>query len=494
MTRPWVPKAIAAGGLFGVTLGVRIDQHHSALLYPDGYQYLLMARGIGEHLRPTTVMGPGGDVFVPSADAAAKPLYPLLVWAAHSLGASWLGAAELVTAVAAAATVAIAFLLVLRLSSSWLAGAATALLLLASSTMAYWAGFPGPDPLAQAFGLAAALAFLERRPVIGGVLLALAAASRPELALLGLVALVVFVRKPEHRESALLGAVACASTLLLVYAVLRPPVALPDVELLVFAVVFVVGIALVDRVAAARPTALVALLGIALLTALGSATSAGARELWSHDRWVLGAGVLGLVVAVLGSRRDVALRVLVAGVLLGGVYWAKNPGSERYFAIVLPLAAAILIGLGVAELARSRRPVLAPVLVALVAIVGVAGVLGTSTASYEQDVFSRTAVRLAPVLGHSDPLVTAAPDAYSFWLPAQRIRTMRPGVRGMILLDSAQRAYAPRFAARGKVVARIATDFAFSRADGAVDTGDAVLVAGRVTDARPRQAAAAGAP
>ena len=88
MTGSWVPKAIAAGGLFGVTLGVRIDQHHSALLYPDGYQYLLMARGIGEHLRPTTVMGPGGDVFVPSADAAAKPLYPLLVWAAHSLGAS----------------------------------------------------------------------------------------------------------------------------------------------------------------------------------------------------------------------------------------------------------------------------------------------------------------------------------------------------------------------------------------------------------------------
>ena len=130
----------------------------------------------------------------------------------------------------------------------------------------------------------------------------------------------------------------------------------------------------------------------------------------------------------------------------------------------------------------------------MVLIVGVVGVLGLSTASYEQDVFSRNAERLAPVLGHSDPLVTAAPDAYSFWLPAQRIRMMRPGVRGLILLDPAQRAYAPRLAARGKVVARLVTDFAFFRPDGAVDTGDAVLVAGRVTDARPREAAALGAP
>lgn len=493
MRRPWVAKAIASGGLFGVTLAARIEQRHSAVLYPDGYQYLLMARGIGEHLRPTTVMGPGGDLFVPSADAAAKPLFPLLVWVAHVFGASWLGAAELVTAVGAAATVALAFLLVIRLTSSWFAGAATALLLLASSTLAYWAGFPGPDPLAQALGLAAVLAFLERRPVIGGVLLGLAAASRPEVALVGLVALVVLVRMTEHRESALRGAVACASTLVLVYAVLRPPVALPDVEFLVLGAVLLSVIALADRVPAGRLTAAVAVLGVVALTALGSATSAGLRELWGHDRWVLGAGMLGLAVAILGPKRDVALRVFLVGALLGGVYWAKNPGSERYFSIVLPLVAAILVGLGVAELARSRRSVLAPALAA-VAIVGVTGVLGRSTASYDQDVFSRTAERLAPVLGHSDPLVTAAPDAYSFWLPAQRIRTMRLGVRGLILLDPAQRAYAPRLAARGKVVARVATDFAFSRQDGAVDAGDAVLIAGRVTDASPREATALGAP
>jgi len=68
---------------------------------------------------------------------------------------------------------------------------------------------------------------------------------------------------------------------------------------------------------------------------------------------------------------------------------------------------------------------------------------------------------------------------------------MRPGVRGLVLLDPAQRAYAPSLAARGKIVARLATDFAFSRPDGEIDAGNAVLVAGLVTDARPREAVSA---
>ena len=76
---------LVAAGLFGIGIAVRIAQQHRGLLYPDGYQYLLMARGIGEHLRPTTVLGPGGELFVPSADAAAKPLYPALVACVHAL-------------------------------------------------------------------------------------------------------------------------------------------------------------------------------------------------------------------------------------------------------------------------------------------------------------------------------------------------------------------------------------------------------------------------
>lgn len=489
MTRPWLPRAAASLGFFVLTLAVRTDQRHSAVLYPDGYQYLLMARGIGEHFQPTTVMGPGGDTFVPSPDAAAKPLYPLLVAAVHEVGGSWLGAAELVTTVAGAATVALAFLLVLRLCDSWLAAGAAAVLLLTSSTLAFWTGFPGPDPLAQALCLAAALAFVGRRPVLGGVLGGLAIASRPELALLGLVGLVLCARRVEYRQPALRGTGAGLVTLVLVFGALRPPLALPAVELLLLGSVLLVAVAVADRLLPGRYAFVAAAIGLSLL-ALCSAGSANLREQWGHDPWLLSAGVLGFAIAILGAGRDLAVRVLLAGALLGAVYWVKNPGSERYFAIVVPIVAAVLAGLGVAELVRSRRTALVPALAA-VALVGVAGVLGLSNAPYEQDVFSRTAERLGPVLDRSDPLVTAAPDAYSFWLPSQRIRTMRPGVRGLVLLDPAQRAYAPSLAARGKIVARLATDFAFSRPDGEIDAGNAVLVAGLVTDARPREAVSA---
>jgi len=151
--------------------------------------------------------------------------------------------------------------------------------------------------------------------------------------------------------------------------------------------------------------------------------------------------------------------------------------------IFAPWNAPIALGI------RSLAPALAAIAVTATAVL-----VTMSTASYEQDVFSRTAERLSPVLSRSGPLVTAAPDAYSFWLPTQTVRAMRPGVRGQILLDPAQRAYAPQLGARGRVVARVSSDFAFSRPDGEIDPGDAVLVEGRVTEARADAAAAAPAP
>ena len=104
--------------LFLAALVLRLGQQHSALIYPDGYQYLLMARGISEHLQPTTVLGSGGDRFVPNPDAALKPFFPLLVAAFHTSGVSWLRAAQGVTATAGAATVAATALLATRVGRS----------------------------------------------------------------------------------------------------------------------------------------------------------------------------------------------------------------------------------------------------------------------------------------------------------------------------------------------------------------------------------------
>ena len=186
--------------LFVVALGVRLGQHHTALLYPDGYQYLLMARGISEHLQPTTVLGPGGEAFTPNADAAMKPFFPLLVAAVHALGVSWLEAARIVTVTASAVAVTALALVVAKTSGSRLAGLAAGVLFLAAPSVGFWSGFSGPDPVAEALVLTAALAFVHHWPRAGGILTGLAIATRPEIAVVALAAALVSLRRPTARR------------------------------------------------------------------------------------------------------------------------------------------------------------------------------------------------------------------------------------------------------------------------------------------------------
>jgi hypothetical protein len=81
----------------------------------------------------------------------------------------------------------------------------------------------------------------------------------------------------------------------------------------------------------------------------------------------------------------------------------------------------------------------------------------------------------------SGTLVSAAPDAYGFLLPNRPQRPLSPGTRGLILLDAAQREYAPDLTASGVVVARLSDPNGFERPNGAVDLGPTLLVRGVVT-------------
>jgi hypothetical protein len=97
----------------------------------------------------------------------------------------------------------------------------------------------------------------------------------------------------------------------------------------------------------------------------------------------------------------------------------------------------------------------------------------------------RTFAGLAGPLGTAPPgaLVSAAPDAYGYLLPGRAQRTLRPGARGLVLLDAAQRAYAPGLTACGTAVARIGAGHGFQRPDGGLDRGRATLVRGTVVAA-----------
>jgi hypothetical protein len=473
--------------LFAVALGVRLRQHHDALLYPDGYQYLLMARGIGEHLQPTTTLGPGGDVFTPSPDAAAKPLFPALVAVLHAVGLSWLEAARLVTALAAAWVATVVALLVSKLSGSNVAGAAAAVLVLASPSLGLWSGFSGPDPLAQALVLTAALMFVDRRPRLGGVLTGLAIAARPEIVVLAIAAGLVALRSPPARRHLRQAAPAAVITATLLFALLRAPFPLPDWRLLVLVPLFagLAAFAVLVPIGALRYMAGVAL-GLAVLALV---TWAGPAEVWRADWPLLVAGAAGFVVLIRDRERcGAAIATLGAISLLGTVYVLKNPGLARYFSLVLP-GAAVLAGVAVAALPRGARP---PALGAIAAA-AVFCFLHPVAGSRDYDMFPVVAKHLERNLDAA-ALVTAAPDAYGFWLPTHAVRGMRPGESGAVLLDAAQRFFQPDLTARGSVVARLEDEVAFARPDREIDAKPVVLVAGEVVPAAdPRRLAVAQA-
>ena len=113
-TRTGVARAIVLVAALAAATALRWAQAHQGLLYPDAYQYLLMARGVLEEGRPVLPLGDGTNTLLPNADASLKPLYPALIASVHLLGASWLTAARLVTAVAAGAVVVLTGLLGLR--------------------------------------------------------------------------------------------------------------------------------------------------------------------------------------------------------------------------------------------------------------------------------------------------------------------------------------------------------------------------------------------
>lgn len=459
--------------LFGVALVVRLSQHHGALLYPDGYQYLLMARGLSEHLQPTTVLGPGGDTFAPSPDAAVKPFFPFLVAGVHVFGASWLDAARLVTSVAGALSVVAIALLVSKLSGSKLAGLGAGLLLLASPSVGFWSGFSGPDPLAQALALAAALAFSYRQPRLGGVLSGLAIATRPELVIVGIAATLVSFRQEASRRALLRAAPVAIVVAVLVFVLSRTSITSGDSRLLWLSPFLLATAALVAIAPAVlvRYATIVVLVGAAVVFV----TADGPHEILRAD-WpllVLGAGGV-LALAADQCRSSVATYVLGVAFLLGAIYFAKNPSLARYFSLLLP-AAAVLAGVAIASIPDRARPLA----LGAIALAVVFGFLHPVQGSRNYDMFRMVAARIAPSADPA-PLVTAAPDAYGFWLPKQAVRDMRPGARGTVLLDAAQRLYAPGLTARGKVVGRISADIAFSRPNGDIDANPAVLVEGRV--------------
>ena len=381
------------------------------------------------------------------------------------------------TVVASAWAVTAAALLVTRLGGSRAAGLAAGALMLTSPSIGFWSGFSGPDPLAVALVLSAALAFAHRHARLGGALVGLAVATRPEIALVAVTAGFFALRGEDSRRQLARAAPTAVVVLALVYGLLRTPVSVTDWRLAWLAPVLAVGIGL----ALVVPTGWLRYMAVAAagLVVLAVAVEPGPLALW-HDDWpLLLAGAAGLAVLLQRGRANypAALTAVAVVLLLGAVFLVKNPGLVRYFSLLLP-AAALLAGLALSALSPRERVAALPA----IAVVAAIGWFQPIPGNRDFDMFPLVARGIAGKLAalHPQALVTAAPDAYGFWLPRQPVHGMRPGARGAVLLDAAQRLYEPRLTARGRAVARVSGDIAFARPDLEIDAGPAVLVVGGV--------------
>lgn len=469
---------VVAGCLaFGALVALRAAGLHAGLLYPDGYQYLLMARGIGEHLQPVTTLGPGGESWAPNADATMKPFFPTLVALLGAFGISPLAAARSITVVSAASVPLLTGLIAFRLGAGRPASAIAALLCAASPTLAYWSGYAGPDPVAQALALGAVLALLHRRPHAGGMLGGLSLLTRPTRGLVALSVLLAAAIAPRTRHDALRAAGAGGIATMTLVALLRPGIGLPPAAALgggALLIALAVTLLLVaDRLSPLGATciALSAILPFALLD--GGAWASLARQDWAL--LALAAAGLGLCLRSPLQRAN-AIRIVALVLPLATAYWVKNPAMVRYLAQLVP-ALALLAALGLGTLDRRR-------LAATTAAAGLvaAAAIGSSQPAIGVDAFQE----LAPALERAPAgtIVTAAPDAYSVLLPQRRALTMRPGATGLVLVDGAARAYSPDLRAEGAVVRRIPVTTGFLRPDGVVDRRPALLYRGRVVVAR----------
>ncbi len=491
-----VPAAVVWAVVGLVAFALELQGRQRGLLYPDGYDYLLMARGIAEHLTPALALGHGGELWVPSVDASLKPLFPALV-AVISAVAPIRAGADLLTAAAAAATVVLAGVLAGRLTGSRPAAALSAAAALASPALAHWSGFAGPDPLAEALALATALALVERRSLSAGVLGGLCAATRPEwfvvLAAAGLTGLLWSSTRELARRSLTAGAFVMA----IVVVVLRPPLALPSggALLLLGAIAGAVlcDIAAVWASVARRRATIAAAAGLATIAvvALSGRVPALGALVRGGDWPLLLLGSAGILRACANGRGRPALLILATVLLLGAIYVYRNAGLERYLAQLIPavcVAAGFLVAPGPRSRARAQDVFAAGAgrwdpLIAWVAAATVATALLVAATSPRPQLAGDTFASLSGRLARAPAgtLVSVAPDAYGFLLPARPERTLRPGERGLILLDAAQRAYAPGLGATGVIIARFSLPDGFTRPDGTLDMGRATLVRGVVT-------------
>lgn len=458
------------------------------LLIPDGYQYLLMARGIGEHLRPITTLGPAGSEWAPNADAAWKPLYPALIAVGDLVGLTPRASAELWVVLAGGGLCLCAGGVVWRCTRHTIAAAAGAGAIALSEPLVHWHGFLGPDALAPSLAAGAAERALARRPLAAGALGALAALARPEWGIVvGVLGVGALARTDTRREGAR-ALLAAAGVYGAVMALLRPPLApssARDVALGILAVA-IAGVVFGLAVDPARGRVRTLATGAGLLAlvagagiAIGQSRLSGLGDLARAEPVLVAAGIAGAV--FLARRPDTRWFATSAGAMLailGAAYLTKNPDSERYLSMCIPVCAVIAaVAIGHLGAVRARALAAAGLLGALA--------LTSTLLAPERLRGADPGPQIAAALPRtSTPLIVATPEAISVARPDLSLHPYAAGARGTIISDPISRDFADEFRLDGTITRRIPLVMAVRRRDGALDAQGVVVIEGVVRPAR----------
>lgn len=439
-----------------------------------------MARGIGEHLRPVTQLGPEGAHWLPNADASWKPLFPALVALGDALGLAPLSTAQLIIALSSALLVVASGAIVWLYGRSVWATLVTLALVALSPSVRHWQAFIGPDALAPALALSAAALALAGQPIACGLLVGLAAGARPEWGVVALVLLIAAIMLPRHRRAALRALGAAAGSYLTLLLLLWPPIEIGAVQLLIgLGSVTAIGIALGIAIAWDGTWSRVVIggaVGLALAAGIACAIAQerlhGLALLVRDDPWIVLAA-LALALGIWNHRtRRVSLAAAAALLVLVVVYLTKNPGSERYLSqLVAP--AAVVVGIAVSGLPRRLQPAIA----AGAVVLALGGAVLAPAHLRGPDPLLPIAVALPK---STSLLIVGQPEGISFYRPDLSLTPYVIGARGLIVSDPIARDYAPSVGVEGTVVKTIPLDFAVRHRNGSLDLQEIRITRGRL--------------
>lgn len=488
--QPAITECAVVLCLCAVGLVIRLHNVTSYILYPDGYQNLLVAQNLAHAHGLLGSLGPHGMQY-PNSLALTRPLYPALVALIHMLlHVSYIAAGHRVSLVASVLAIPLGYYAARVATDRQLPAVVAASLMAASFTAIVWSGYTMTESVGNAVMLLTLLMLFtayrqetvqRKTAVMLGLLLGLCFLARYEYLLLLIPAVFLLAKNTKRRELALIIAIPCLVVLLCtticlgssgLYTVAR---SFGPLFAVTFGGIVLIGLSrhsaiehwlgqISPRVFV--PVSCASILLLMLLSFFGVVSYGALYTFEAHDFLTACLAVVGfwiLLKATDTARLGVAL---LMGVLLLGLAYAQFDNAMwRYFVHLLPLL-IVPAAIGGERLYRSlgkfrplfQLPLTVLILTATIGqlLVSYAGLHRWDGGIWFQPGYEQaSALALRPYVTDDDRIVTAIPEPYYFFTETSTVQARvstpfiplpaAPNVKLVIVQDAYLQALYPDF-------------------------------------------------